>query len=178
MIMSLLSIDCPHCSQPVQAPAGVQTACPLCGGQVIAEEGPRPVAARGLRWWQILLIAPCVFGGVVLAVMEWSEAARSRPVRHVTPPEAGKPDAIQPAPWDGSVAEAKAEIARRVRDPGKVTYHEWKNFTNPDRHITTVDLTTINGYGGPSRQKWAFSFDRKTGELMTLLINGKDVPVK
>lgn len=81
--------------------------------------------------------------------------------------------AIQPSAWDGSVSEAKRFIERTVRDPSAIKYNQWKNFTNAARHITTVDFTATNGFGGPSRETWVFSFDRLSGKLMYVSSGGK-----
>ena len=82
-------------------------------------------------------------------------------------------DRVEVSSWDGSVDEVKKFIARSVRDPSAVKYNQWKNFTNDTNHITTVDFTATNGFGGPSRETWVFSFEKLTGKLQTVFDGNK-----
>jgi hypothetical protein len=87
--------------------------------------------------------------------------------------EMKKIDRVEVSAWDGSVDEAKKFIARSVRDPSSVKYNQWKNFTNDTNHITTVNFTATNGFGGPSRETWVFSFEKLTGKLQTVFDGNK-----
>lgn len=82
-------------------------------------------------------------------------------------------DRVEVSSWDGSVEGAKKFIASSVRDPSAVKYNQWKNFTNDTRHITTVDFTATNGFGGPSRETWVFSFEKLSGKLQTVFDGNK-----
>lgn len=71
--------------------------------------------------------------------------------------------------WDGSVKEAKDWIAGQVRDPSSIKYHSWETVSKDKAVMTTVDFTTTNGFGGPSRATYHFLFAKDSGALLTVL---------
>jgi hypothetical protein len=77
--------------------------------------------------------------------------------------------AITPSAWDGSVREAKLFIEKAVRDPSSLKYNDWDTRVNGDNLSTSVDFTATNGFGGPARETWMFSFNRATGTLKWVL---------
>ena len=172
-----LVIDCPHCNAEVSVPANMQTPCPHCGRPVIAENPRRPSlfqrAFRSIRFTHVCTITVFVLIWVWIASVFFGRVESSP--RQSSYYSASARPAVETSPWDGSVSEAKSFVRKSVRDPNSVKYNSWKNYEAGSRHITTADITATNGFGGPVRQTWVFSFDKQTGALMTVLVGGKTV---
>lgn len=160
-------IDCPHCRVEVSVPANVPAACPNCGQPVIAEMRGKPGTPRWQIYFVMLLLPFACFIFFIQA-----KAQPTRTTSNYAPPPAS---AVDVSAWDGSVSAAKSFVKNSVRDPSSVKYNSWKNYVAGTRHITTADITATNGFGGPVRQTWVFSFDKQTGALMTVLVGGKTV---
>lgn len=134
-----------------------------------ARQERRGGCRRAFIWGAWIFIALLVFGSIIPSLRERSEIVDSSGASRTSAPSS----AIEPSAWDGAVSEAKTFIKSSIRDPSSVKYHEWKNFVTGDRHITTVDFTATNGLGGPSRERWTFSFDKGTGQLMNVFDGSK-----
>jgi len=153
-----------------------------------------PASVLRWRIWKPKLITWAIICAVVVALISWSILAIRTRLREVREYEA-RPEvismrqkekeaqakdermrnhlngqakvqyAINPSSWDGSVKEAKIFIEKAVRDPSSLKYNHWDTRVNEDNLATTVDFTATNGFGGPSRETWMFSYNRATGEL-------------
>lgn len=75
---------------------------------------------------------------------------------------------VKPSAWDGSVPQVEALVRKVANDPGKVTFNEWRNFDQGEKHLTVVDFTVLNAFGGPVRHHWRVLLDAYTGEVCGL----------
>lgn len=135
----------------------------------IVEEWEEEAAPRlPSRFWHhmttLAMLAVGIGVIVAIAVIGYDHGKRSESARPRL--EDSRPaSAIQPSAWDGSVAQVKNWIRARAKDPTSVKYHEWKNVTKDGKHITTVDCTMTNGFGGPSRSRLMFLLDAGSGAI-------------
>lgn len=157
-----ITAQCPHCQNAINGPAGVEVSCPHCQCGVVFS--PPPAVMPKLGCMGTLAVVLVFSVGWALAPTWWN-----------------KDKSISSAPPINTEAEshwhsaARRYVEAHVRDTLSLQYHDWKDYTNDTRQITTADIVSPDGFGKPVRQRWVFSFDRQTTDLMHVMVAGKTV---
>lgn len=84
-------------------------------------------------------------------------------------------DAVKRMAESASLAKSKLVIKATVRDPSSVKWNDEAAWTKDGLVNVLLDFTTLNGFGGPVRETWYFTFTPEGKAVSVLTPRGEEL---